>query len=294
MPARPDGVSPLISADELREAVSGAGAEGVPGGAGARSAAPVILDVRSGAGGKPDYLAGHIPSAVYVDLVTDLSGNRRPGGHEGRSPLPDPGVLENLMRGWGIGTGRPAVVYDDVGGFSAARAWWLLRWAGHAPVRVLDGGLGAWVAAGGSLTTAITVPERGDVVARPGSLPAWSADDVAALPAGGVLIDARPAERYRGESEPLDAVAGHIPGAINLPTADNLAPDGRFLPEAELRARFDAHGLRGREPLIVYCGSGITAAHELLALNAAGLDGILYPPSWSGWISDPTRPVATS
>ena len=284
MPAHPDRVSPLISAAELREVL------GFPGDGGVE---PALLDVRSGPGGESGYLAGHIPAAVYVDLAADLSGPGRPGAHEGRSPLPAPDALQNAMQGWGISTGQPVVVYDDAGGLSAARAWWLLRWAGHSPVRVLDGGLAAWTAADGPVTTAVVVPGRGNAIVRPGSLPAWDADDVASLPPAGVLVDARPAERYRGETEPLDPVAGHIPGAISLPTAGNLGPDGRFLPAAELRARFHASGLRGREPIVVYCGSGISAAHELLALNVAGLHAVLYPPSWSGWVSDPARPVAT-
>lgn len=264
--------NPLITAGELHEALAAA----VP---------PVLLDLR------PDYPAGHIATAVAVSLRAQLSG---PGGpHDGRTPLPEPEVLQEALRGWGISLGRLVVAYDDAGGLSAGRAWWVLRWAGHAPVRVLDGGLSAWVAAGGELTTEIVVPSPGDITVRPGSVPVWTADDVVALPATGALVDAREPDRYRGESDPLDPVAGHIPGAINLPTSANLGPDGRFLPTAQLRERFSAAGLVGRDPIVVYCGSGVSAAHELIALQAAGLDAVLYPPSWSGWTSDPARPVAT-
>jgi thiosulfate/3-mercaptopyruvate sulfurtransferase len=264
--------NPLITASELREALGSA-------------EPPVLLDVR------PDYAAGHIPTAVPVSLRTQLSG---PGGpHDGRTPLPAPDALQDALRGWGISAGRRVVAYDDAGGLSAGRAWWVLRWAGHARVRVLDGGLSAWVAAGGELTTDVVVPSPGDVTVRPGSVPVWTADDVVALPATGALVDAREPDRYRGENDLLDPVAGHIPGAINVPTSANLGPDGRFLPPAQLRERFAAAGLVGRDPIVVYCGSGVSAAHELVALEAAGLNAVLYPPSWSGWASDPSRPVAT-
>jgi len=270
--------SPLISAGELRQAIE----SGAP---------PVVLDVRSGEDGRSGYLAGHVPAAVYVDLQTELSGPGEPAA--GRSPLPEPAALQEAMRGWGIGAGNDVVVYDNVRGLSAGRAWWVLRWAGHAAVRLLDGGLPAWAEAGGQLATEVPAPERGDVVVRPGSLPTFTAADVIALPATGVLIDAREFSRYTGETEPLDPVAGHIPGAVSLPTTANLGSDGRFLAPDDLRARFAAAGVQGSDPVVVYCGSGVTAAHEILALQVAGLEGVMYPPSWSGWISDPSRPVAT-
>jgi len=264
--------SPLITPRELSNALAAADP-------------PVVLDLRS------DYAEGHIPTAVAVNLRAQLSG---PGGpHDGRTPLPAPDALQEAMRDWGVCTGRLVVAYDDASGLSAGRAWWVLRWAGHAPVRVLDGGLSAWLAAGGELTTEVVVPDRGDITVRPGSVRVSAADDVAALPATGALVDAREPDRYRGESDPLDPVAGHIPGAISLPTSANLGPDGRFLPAEQLRERFAAAGLVGREPIVVYCGSGVSAAHELIALQTAGLDAVLYPPSWSGWTSDPNRPVAT-
>jgi thiosulfate/3-mercaptopyruvate sulfurtransferase len=269
---------PLISADELREALES-------------PTPPVVLDVRSGDDGRAAFLAGHIPAARYVDLRTDLSG---PGGpEEGRTPLPSAAALQESMRGWGISAATGVVVYDGGSGLSAARAWWLLRWAGHARVRLLDAGLTAWADAGGELVTDLITPARGDVVVRPGSLRTLTAADVVALPSTGVLVDARDAARYSGETEPLDPVAGHIPGAISLPTTANLGPDGRFLHPDALRARFQAGGLLGRDPIAVYCGSGVTAAHEILALQVAGLEAAMYPPSWSGWITDPAHPVET-
>ncbi len=267
---------PLVSGAELRDALDSA-------------EPPVVLDVRSGQGGRARFLAGHLPTAVCVDLQADLSG---PGTRsDGRTPLPAAASLQESMRAWGISAGRQVVVYDEARGMVAARAWWILRWAGHAAVRLLDGGLPAWGDAGGELTTAVDVPRRGDVCVRTGSLPAWTASDVVALPATGVLVDAREPARYSGASEPLDPVAGHIPGAINLPASENLDDSGRFLPPDRLRARFQASGLEGCDPIVVYCGSGVTAAHELVALQAAGLEGVMYPASWSGWISDPANPV---
>lgn len=267
--------SPLITVAELREALQ----SGEP---------PVVLDVRSGASGRAAFLSGHVPTAVHVDLQADLSGPGVP--EDGRTPLPAAASLQDAMRRWGISAGRPVVAYDDNRGLTAARAWWVLRWAGHARVQVLDGGLSAW-AADGALTTELSVPVPGDVTVLPGSLPAWTASDVLALPTAGVLVDAREPARYAGQSEPLDPVAGHIAGAINVPTTGNLGSDGRFLPPAELRSRFEAAGLAGRDPIVVYCGSGVSAAHELLALQVAGLDAVMYPPSWSGWIADPAHPV---
>ncbi len=276
MPDSPGG--PLITPGGLRTALQS-------------PAPPVVLDVRSGEQGRAAFLAGHIPAAQLADLRTDLSG---PGAAaEGRTPLPTAAALEESMRGWGISAGTSVVVYDTGGGLTAARAWWLLRWAGHDKVRLLDGGLSAWVRAGGALVTGLVTPAPGDVVVRPGSLPTLTAADVVALPATGLLVDARDAARFSGESEPLDSIAGHIPGAINLPTSANLDADGHFLSPERLRARFEARGLPGHDPIAVYCGSGVTAAHEILALQVAGLQAAMYPPSWSGWISDPSHLVET-
>lgn len=277
MPKSPD--SALISAGDLREALES-------------PAPPVVLDIRSAEDGRAAFLAGHIPAARFVDLRADLSGPGAPA--EGRTPLPSAAALQESMRDWGISAATGVVVYDGGNGLSAARAWWLLRWAGHASVRLLDGGLSAWADAGGELAKDLITPARGDVIVRPGSLPTLTAADVVALPSTGVLVDAREAARFSGESEPLDAVAGHIPGAISLPTTANLGPDGRFLSPDQLRARFQASGLLGRDPIVVYCGSGVTAAHEILALQLAGLEAAMYPPSWSGWISDSSHLIETS
>jgi thiosulfate/3-mercaptopyruvate sulfurtransferase len=252
---------------------------------------PVLLDVRYKLGdpdGAGHYAAGHIPGAVYVDLDTELAAP--PSPEQGRHPMPDLADLQEGARRWGIRNGDAVVVYDDWGGMGAARAWWLLRWAGIADVRLLDGGLGGWTAAGLPLQTEDVKPEPGDVVLTAGNMPTLDADAAAALARDGVLFDARAGERYRGEVEPMDPQAGHIPGARSMPTAGNLDDNGQFLPVTQLRDRFK-EGKNG--PVGVYCGSGVTAAHEVLALAAAGIDAALYPGSWSQWSNDPTRPVAT-
>ena len=251
-----------------------------------------LLDVRwtlvAPEAGHPAYLEGHIPGAVFVDLHHELADPSQPAT-EGRHPLPSIESLQASARAWGVTTGRPVVVYDDSSGMAAARAWWLLRHAGVADVRVLDGGLRAWQ---GPLESGSVVPAPGDVVLEYGAMPVLSVDEAAAFPATGALLDARAGERYRGETEPIDPRAGHIPGAISAPTTENVGPDGRFLPVADLRARFAALGVDGTRPVAAYCGSGVTAAHELLALAAAGIDGALYPGSWSQWSNLPDRPVA--
>jgi thiosulfate/3-mercaptopyruvate sulfurtransferase len=257
--------------------------------------APVLLDVRWALGrtdGHERYLAGHVPGAVYVDLDTELAAPPTPDG--GRHPLPEPGDLEAAARRWGVREGSAVVAYDEVGGMSAARAWWLLRWAGVASVRLLDGGLAAWTSAGRSLEAGEVVAEPGDLVVRPGALPTIDADGAADWPGTGVLLDARAAERYAGLVEPVDARAGHIPGAVSAPTAANLAADGTFLPDEALRTRFAALVGEPDRPVAVYCGSGVTAAHEAAALASIGVEATLYPGSWSAWSSDPARPVATS
>lgn len=250
---------------------------------------PVLLDVRwrlAGPPGREDYDGGHLPGAVFVDLDTELAGAP---GRGGRHPLPDPGSLEATLRAAGIDDGTPVVVYDAGDNQAAARAWWILRWAGHADTRVLDGGYAAWVAAGQPVTTEVMSPQPGTVTVRPGSMPVLDADAAAALARTGTLIDARVAPRYRGEMEPVDPVAGHIPGAVNVPAAELSEPDGRLKPAAELAERLDSAG-----PVGAYCGSGVTAAHTVLALHRAGrTDAALYVGSWSEWVADPGRPVAT-
>jgi thiosulfate/3-mercaptopyruvate sulfurtransferase len=255
---------------------------------------PHLLDVRwalSGPTGIDAYLQGHLPGAVYVDLATELAAPIGPG--TGRHPLPALADLQSAARGWGLTTGRPVVVYDDSKGLSAARAWWLLRWAGVTDVRVLDGGLSAWVAEGLPLSTERTITEVGDVTLSGGALPVLDADQVAELARTGIVLDARAGERYRGEVEPVDPVAGHIPGARSAPTTDNLGPTGAFKSTAELRQRFAALGIAAGSSVGVYCGSGVTAAHEALALARIGVSAALYPGSWSAWITDPDHPIAT-
>ncbi len=261
------------------------------------AAAPpaVLLDVRWALGddrGHERYLQGHLPGAVFVDLETELADP--PSAAEGRHPLPSLQRLQAAARRWGVNDGAAVVVYDASGGLAAARAWWLLRWGGLPDVRLLDGGLDAWVREGGPVETADVVPEPGDVTLRGGGMPVLSMDEAAALPAsGGVLLDARAAERYRGEVEPVDPRAGHVPGAVSAPTTENLAPDGRFRPAAELRERFARLGAGPDTTVGVYCGSGVTAAHEVAALAAAGVEAALWPGSWSQWSADPDRPAAT-
>lgn len=270
--------SPLISVTELR----------------ALSPQPRLLDVRYRMGGPPgldDYIRGHLPGAVFVDLDLDLAS---PPGEGGRHPLPDVEVFEAAMRRAGVSAGSPVVVYDDWGGHAAARAWWLLRFHGHTDVRVLDGGWPAWCAFGGEIATGEESVPRGDFTARPGQLPVVEADDIPAFVAeGGVLVDARAPERYRGETEPIDPVAGRIPGAVNVPTSANLDERGRFQGADELRATYAAVGALDGAPVAAYCGSGVTAAHDVLALASIGVEAALYPGSWSGWITDPDRPVET-
>ncbi|RMI13039.1 sulfurtransferase [Cellulomonas triticagri] len=255
---------------------------------------PRLLDVRWQLGGPPGvegYRAGHLPGAVFVDLDAELAAV--PSAAGGRHPLPEAADLQAAARGWGLRAGEPVVVYDDTGAMSAARAWWLLRWAGVADVRILDGGLPAWVAAGGAVEPGDVDVEPGDVVLTGGHLPTLDADGAAAWAAEGVLLDARAAERYRGEVEPVDPRAGHIPGAVSAPTAENLDADGRFLPTDALTARFAALGVPEGGDVAVYCGSGVTAAHQAAAIVLAGRTPVLYPGSWSQWSSDPDRPVAT-
>ncbi|MGW1209727.1 sulfurtransferase [Streptomyces sp. NPDC002499] len=258
---------------------------------------PVVLDVRwqlsvARAAGEPPfdgraaYAAGHIPGAVYVDLDSELASAP---GDRGRHPLPDPEIFGAAMRRAGVSAGTPVVVYDGGQGWAAARAWWLLRWTGHPDVRVLDGGLPSWE---GPLETSVPTPAPGDFVPAPGASGLLDADEAAALARSGVLFDARAGERYRGEVEPIDRVGGHIPGAVSAPTNENVAADGRFLPAEELADRFKALGASDGSAVGVYCGSGVSGAHEVLALAVAGIPAALYVGSWSEWSTDPSRPVA--
>ncbi|MDK1475935.1 sulfurtransferase [Streptomyces sp. 549] len=282
-------MTPLISAAELAADLAAELAPGPAAGPGG-PLCPVLLDVRweqGGPSGRPAYAAGHLPGAVYVDLDTELAG---PAGSGGRHPLPDPDDFGTTMRRAGVSADRPVVVYDGGQGWAAARAWWLLRWAGHEQVRVLDGGLAAWP---GPLSTELPEPAPGDFEPRPGSVPVLDADGAAGLARRGVLLDARAGERYRGEVEPIDPVAGHIPGALSAPTTENVTPEGTFRPPGELADRFAALGAVPGAEVGVYCGSGVSGAHQVLALAAAGTDAALYPGSWSAWSADPERPVAT-
>lgn len=256
-------------------------------------AGPVILDVRWTLGGPPgldEYCRGHLPEACFVDLDRDLAG---PPGAGGRHPLPDWGSFQRAMRRCGVRRGLPVVVYDASSSTAAARAWWLLRHCGHDNVRVLDGGYAAWIAAGLPVSTVDPEPKPGDFTAVPGHLPLLGAEAAAMLARRGVLLDARAAERYAGEVEPVDPVAGHIPGARSLPTAGNVGADGRFLEPERLRRRFAGRGAIDGVDIGAYCGSGVTAAHTVLALEVAGLRAALYVGSWSEWIGDRSRPVAT-
>lgn len=257
----------------------------------------VVLDCSfdltdSGAGGGARaYAAGHLPGAVYAHLDTDLSGAKT--GRNGRHPLPQRDTLAATAGRWGIAPGVQVVTCDAQGGPYASRAWWLLRWLGHDAVAVLDGGLAAWQAEGGALSTATpaSAPQPPYPAVAP-AMPTVNADRLLARLDEVQILDARNGERYRGEVEPLDAVAGHIPGATLRFFKDNLGPDGRFKPAAQLRAEFEALGVPAR-PVVQQCGSGVTACHNLLAMAHAGLGiSTLYPGSWSEWCSDPQRPVA--
>lgn len=287
-------VDPLISVAELADAM-------------ATATVPALLDVRWRLGGPPGidgYRAGHVPGAVFADLDQELAG---PPGDGGRHPLPDTPVFEAAMRAAGVCDGSPVVVYDEADATAAARAWWLLRFHGHRDVRVLDGGLRAWVAAGLPVSAVDASPSPGDFTARPGQLPVLDAMGAAEIARSGILLDARAPARYRGETEPVDKVAGHIPGALSSPSAENVTADGTFRAADELRARFASLGIgtphngqggsvaeaADAQRVGTYCGSGVVAAHQVLALAMIGIPAALYVGSWSGWITDPARPVAT-
>jgi thiosulfate/3-mercaptopyruvate sulfurtransferase len=255
---------------------------------------PVLADVRwtlGGPPGKPEFEAAHIPGAVWVDLESHLAG---PPGVGGRHPLPAVAIFEQAMRDIGVRQASLVVAYDAATSQAASRLWWLLSDAGHDRVRVLDGGLAAWIEAGLPTASGMSPPPiPGDFVARPGQRGRLSADQISARlgrPDAPTLVDVRAIERYAGENEPIDPVAGHIPGAVNVPSSANAYPDGRFLPSAEIAALYESAGVT--DSAVLYCGSGITAAQSLLALESAGVTAVIYPGSWSDWITDPNRPVA--
>jgi len=273
----------LVSASQLAEELAGA-------------RAPVLLDVRF-APNRPDdgpaeYRNGHLPGALYVDLPVDLSSEPVPSAHTGRRPLPRLADLQSTLRRLGLNAlDQPVVLYDDRKGTSAARGWWVLRWAGLTNVRLLDGALSAWTRAGLPLTTEVSQPVPGSIVLTGNALPQLDADGAAALARRGVLVDARDEASYRGSTE--EARSGHIPGALNLPTTGNLASDGTFLDAVALRSRFEQAGLVSGADIGIYCGSGVAATHELVALASIGIDVPLFVGSWSAWSADPVRPVAT-
>ncbi len=273
---------PLIGTAELATLLAGPGL-------------PVLLDVRWRLGGPPgveSYRDGHLPGAVFLDLDTALAAEP---GEGGRHPLPDPADLQRALRAAGVRADRPVVVYDDADGSVAARAWWLLRWAGHAEVAVLDGGYTAWVADGHETSTDVPQPEPGDIEIQPGGMPVLDADEAAKLAREGVLLDARARPRYAGETEPIDPRAGHIPGAVNAPFSGHVGADGRWLSPAELAARFTGLGAGPGVAVGAYCGSGVTASSVVLAWEVAGRPepAALYAGSWSHWSRDPERPAAT-
>lgn len=256
-----------------------------------REDGPTVLDVRweLGSGAmREEYLKGHLPGAAFVDLDVDLSDAPGAGG---RHPLPRADTFAAAMRATGVRNRLPVVVYDGATSMSAARAWWLLRYFGHREVSVLDGGLAAWIDAGGPIEIGQPVIERGDFVAVSGGMPLLDADAAASLASHGVLIDARAPERFAGRHEPIDPVAGHVPGAVNRPTTLNVDGAGRFVDPHQLKDAFASLGVGPGVEVGAYCGSGVTAAHEVLALELAGYRAALYGGSWSEWITDPNRPV---
>jgi thiosulfate/3-mercaptopyruvate sulfurtransferase len=256
----------------------------------------VLLDIRFTPGGPdlyPEYEAGHIPGAVFVDLGKQLS---RPGtGTEGRRPLPRPESLQETIRALGIDEHSKVVVYDNNNGLTAGRGWWVLTWAGVPNVRLLDGGYAAWLRAGGAVSTDAPTPRKASAfVVKPGQLPTLGIDEAAELPAKGILLDARGTGAYEGTQQDASlAKSGHIPGALNAGTRLNLSEEGLLRPEAELEQRFAEFGVGSGKPVGAYCGGGVAAAHEVLVLKSLGIDAALFVGSWSAWVSDPDRPVAT-
>jgi thiosulfate/3-mercaptopyruvate sulfurtransferase len=275
--------TPLVSPEQLLAAL-------------AAGAAPAIIDcsfdLADVVAGERAFVAGHLPGAVYANLDHDLAGTKT--GRNGRHPLPARADWAATLARLGVTPARAVVVYDAQGGMYAARAWWMLLWAGHRSVSVLDGGIAAWKAAGGALEAGAVAPVTAPSAYALGDSLVASVDADTLLKSLGrvTLLDARAGERYRGEVEPLDKRAGHIPGARSRFFKDNLDPQGRFRPAADLRAAFEAFGATPAQ-VVHQCGSGVTACHNLLAMEVAGLSGsALYPGSWSEWSADPARPVA--
>ncbi len=252
---------------------------------------PLLLDVRwtlGGPSGEADYRTGHIPGAHFVDLDRELSAPPGPGRH----PLPDAASFGEAMRRHGVAGSRTVVVYDAATGTSAARCWWLLRYFGHPNVALLDGGYAAWVAADLPVEEGEDRdPSLGTFDPTPGGMPLLDAAGAAAIARSGVLVDARARERFLGETEPIDPVAGHIPGARNLPSQQTENPDGTFLSPDELRERYAGVGVEAGTPVAVYCGSGVVATEGVFAMGLAGINAALYAGSWSEWITDPDRPI---
>nr|WP_217345969.1 sulfurtransferase [Noviherbaspirillum sp. L7-7A]MBV0880326.1 sulfurtransferase [Noviherbaspirillum sp. L7-7A] len=258
----------------------------------------VVLDCRhdlaNPQAGRQAYDAGHIQGAQFASLDHDLADHARGqnGAFRGRHPLPDPDVFVDTLRRWGVSDDTQVVAYDAQGGMFAARLWWMLRWVGHEAVAVLDGGLPVWTAQGMPVSTEPFTPSRGNLQRRDALVRSVSADDILTRQ-GLSVLDARAPDRFRGENETLDPVGGHIPGAKNRFFKDNLQADGRFKPAAQLRQELGAL-VASPASAVMQCGSGVTACHNLLALEVAGMPGAaLYPGSWSEWCSDPARPVAT-
>jgi thiosulfate/3-mercaptopyruvate sulfurtransferase len=277
----------LISVDKLRGLID----------TGAVTLLDCRFDLANAHSGRDAYLQAHVPSAVYVDLNSDLA--RPMGASSGRHPLPERQDFAATLRRLGVDHAKQVVAYDEANGAFAARAWWMLRWMGHAKTAVLNGGMRAWAAAGGALESGEQHRHHAanHFIAHDPMVTWLTTHEVEAAlqdPAR-QLIDARAPERYTGAAEPIDPVAGHVPGAINLPMSGNLHADGRFLAPDDLRRRFLASlGNTPPAQIISMCGSGVTACHNLLALEVAGLGGgALYAGSWSEWIRDPTRPIAT-
>ncbi|MFJ4168563.1 sulfurtransferase [Paenarthrobacter sp. NPDC089714] len=253
----------------------------------------VLLDVRWVLGrtdGHSEYVAGHVPGAVFVDLPTELADHAQPS--LGRHPLPSAARFQEAARRWGINDGDTVVAYDNSGSMAAARVWWMLRNAGVSSVYLLDGGLAAWRAAGNRVEAGEVNPDVGQVTLGEGAMATIGEGEAAQWHGERLLLDARAGERYRGEVEPIDPRAGHIPGAVSAPTTANVTAEGAFLPAAELRERFEELGVGASSEVAVYCGSGVTAAHQIAALEIAGFEAALFPGSFSQWSNNDANPVA--
>jgi thiosulfate/3-mercaptopyruvate sulfurtransferase len=255
----------------------------------------VILDIRfqpNGTDARAAYLSGHIPEAVFVDFETELAGE--PQAFSGRRPLPHVEDLNRDARRWGIRHDSQVIVYDNNKNLQAGRAWWVLRWAGIRDVRILNGGLAAWKNVKGELSNITPLPAAGDVQLTPGHMKVLNADSAQSYAKTAILLDARSANAYAGrETNSEDARWGHIPGAISVPTAENIDATG-ILKEADfLKQRFHQLGLTKDQEIGVYCGGGVAAAHQVAVLESIGISAALFPGSWSAWCSDPSRPVAT-